>query len=295
VAADVDVIVVAYRSTAHLRACVEPLAGETGITVTVVDNDCPERSPETVRDLPVRILPMGRNAGFGAACNAGAAGGTAPAILFLNPDAEISAADVRALAAAFDESPGTAALGPRLRERDGSLQPSMRRFPTLRSAFAEAAFLHRAFPHAAWATETVWTGYDEPQAAEWLSGAVLAVRRSAFEAAGGFDERFFMYCEDIDLCKRLEDAGGAVRYTPAAAARHAGGASVPRPALVPLKVRSKLLYARLHERGARYAGFRAAIVLTELLHLPVAAARREQLRPRLAALGAALASQPPHS
>src|SRR5581483_9129985 len=113
-----------------------------------------------------------------------------------------------------------------------------------------------------------------------------------FEQAGGFDERFFMYCEDIDLCRRLE---GAVRYTPTATARHTGGASVPRPALVPLKVRSKLLYARLHERGARYAGFRAAIALTELLHLPVAAARPNELRPRLAALGAALASRPPRS
>jgi GT2 family glycosyltransferase len=279
---EVDVVVVAYRSRDDLRACVEPLAVDPAIAVVVVDNDDPERSADTVRDLPLLVVEPGQNRGFGAGCNTGAARGSAPVLLFLNPDARMTPEAVKALAAAYADADVVAA-GPRLSESTGELQPSVRRFPTLRSAFAESLFLHHLFPRAPWATELVWTGYDEPHAAEWLSGAVLSVRRSAFETAGGFDERFFMYCEDIDLCSRLRDGGGTVWYTPSAEATHAGGGSVPRPALVLHKARAKILYARLHEHGLRYAAFRVAFVLNELFRLPVAA-RDEALGARASAL-----------
>src|SRR5437763_626084 len=85
-------------------------------------------------------------------------------------------------------------------------------------ACAEALFVHHALRHAESTTELVWAGYDEAQRCEWLSGAVLAARRTAFEAVGGFDERFFMYCEDTDLCVRLRDRGLGVWYEPSATA-----------------------------------------------------------------------------
>src|SRR5690242_5994554 len=106
-----DVVIVAYRSAGHLRACVEPLCGQPDVNVVVVDNDCPERSPDTVRDLSLTIVDMGRNAGFGAGCNAGAAAGRGDAILFLNPDARIDAAGVRALAARMEDLPAVGAIG----------------------------------------------------------------------------------------------------------------------------------------------------------------------------------------
>jgi GT2 family glycosyltransferase len=251
----VDVVVVAYRSGRDLRDCVEPLTNQPELTVTVVDNADPDRSADTVRDLPLTVVEMGRNAGFGAGCNAGAAEGSAPAILFLNPDARIAPADALRLADALDDT--KAAAGPRI---DGEL--SIRRFPSLTTVYAEALFVHHLLPKT---SELVHTGYDEPHEADWLTGAVLAVRRKAFDEVGGFDERFFMYSEETDLCRRLRDRGYTIWYEPAAHATHEGGASAPRSTLVPRKTESRILYARLHERGARYAAFRVGIAAHDLL------------------------------
>ena len=142
----VDVIVVAYRSARYLRACVEPLCVHPDIDVTVVDNACPERSPATLDGLPVRIVQMGRNAGFGAGCNAGAARGSSGAILFLNPDARMEPADVLLLAGRLRDDPSLGVVGPRLLGADGTTQLSMRREPGLATAFGEALFLPHAFP-----------------------------------------------------------------------------------------------------------------------------------------------------
>jgi GT2 family glycosyltransferase len=286
---DVDVVTVAYRSERHLRSCVEPLAGAPGIRVFVVNNDCPNRSADTVRDLPVTVVEMGRNAGFGAGSNAGARAGSAPAILFLNPDGEMQPDQVLLLAEAFERDPRCGAVGPHILETDGTTQLSMRRTPRLRSAFAEAFFLNNLLPGASWTSEIVTGGYEQAREVEWLSGAVLCARRSAFEEVGGFDERFFLYSEDIDLCTRLRLAGYRLRYEPGPIARHAGGGSAPRPGQVALKAEARITYARLHEPRPRYAAFRAAFVLNELLRLPLAATRsRGHLRGRLAALAVTL-------
>src|SRR3954470_18639814 len=240
----IDVVIVAYRSAGHLRPCVEPLSGEPDINLIVVDNDCPERSPDLVRDLPLTIVEMGRNAGFGAGCNAGAAAGRSGAIFFLNPDARIEPDAVRAIAAVLERHPGVGAVGPHVRESNGDDQPTMRRAPTLRSAFAEALFLHHAFPRATWSSEIVRDGYDAPGAPDWLSGAAFCVRREAFGQVGGFDERLVLYSEDTDLCVRLAAAGWGIRYDPVATSEHEGGGSAPRPGQAALRVQARIVYAR---------------------------------------------------
>jgi len=289
----VDVIVVAYRSSAHLRRCVEPLCGQPDLRVVVVDNACPERSTSTIDDLPVEIVVMGRNAGFAGGSNAGARVGVGEAILFLNPDARITPPNVSLLASRLAVNPTFGAVGPRVLSPTGKVELSMRRAPRLRSAFGEALFLHHVVRQAAWPTEFVRGGYERPTDAEWLIGAVLLVRRSAFEAIGGFDERVFLYSEDTDLCARLRERGFVVWYEPAATAEHEGGGSAPRPAQAALYAEARVLYARLHERGVRYAAFRAACALHELLRLPVAAMRSTMhLRARLGALAASLRAPP---
>src|SRR4051812_41344016 len=147
---------------------------------------------------------MGRNAGFGAGCNAGVRAGRSPAVLFLNPDARMDPDSVRHLGAVLEEVPQLGAVGPHLVEVNGDTQLTMRRAPSLRTAFAEALFLHHVLPGS---SEVVKAGYEAPNVAEWLSGAALCVRRSAFDAVGGFDERLFLYSEDTDLCVRLRGAG----------------------------------------------------------------------------------------
>jgi len=282
-------VVVAYRSSECLRMCVEPLAGVDGVRVFVADNGCPEDSTTTVADLPVEIVRMGGNRGFGAACNVAAARGEGETILFLNPDAQIEPDALGPLLRAARAGAG----GPLITSGTDEIHLSVRRDPRLASTFAEALFLHHLVPRASWATELVRDGYDVCHPAEWLSGAALCVDRAAFERVGGFDERLFLYSEDADLCRRLRDAGYSVTFEPASVARHQGGASAPAPGQAALKAYARIRYARIHEHGLRYACFRIGFVLYELMRLPVALGRsRPALRGRLAALRVTLGARP---
>ena len=287
--ARVDVVVVSYGSAATLRACVEPLCRAEGVRVIVVDNASPDDALETIADLPVTAIRAGRNGGFSFGCNLGAAAGTSEYVLFLNPDAILSPADLAALVAVLDGDRATGLVAPRILGGEGELLLSRRHLPRLRTSFAQALFLHRLLPWAAWTDELVREpeAYDRPGEADWVSGACMLVRRSAFEAIGGFDEGFFLYCEDTDICVRLRAAGHAVRYEPAAVARHIEGSSAPRSELVAIHARSRLRYARLHYgRGGAWLEA-AAVCLWALTHAVVAAPRRPATaRGHLAALRA---------
>ncbi len=117
-----------------LRGCVAPLAAIEGVRVTVVDNASPAGDPlATIADLDVDAVRAPRNGGFAYGCNIGVGRGTAPLVLFLNPDARIDAESLRALVAALEADPGAALVAPRILDDDGSLAYSLRRFPRLRS------------------------------------------------------------------------------------------------------------------------------------------------------------------
>ena len=147
-------------------------------------------------------VESGRNGGFGFGCNVGAARGDAPYVLFLNPDARLAPEDLARLVAVLDAEPDVALVGPRLEEEDGTLIRSQRRFQTAGSTWAQALFLHRAIPRAGWANEVVTEpdAYERPAYPDWVSGACMLVRRDALDAIGGFDEGYFLYGEDMDLC-----------------------------------------------------------------------------------------------
>jgi GT2 family glycosyltransferase len=246
----VDVVVVAYNSREHLRGCVARLSDVRGVHVLVVDNACPQRSFEVVEDLPgVRVIHMPANGGFSYGCNAGWRAGSSEYVLFLNPDAVVGVEDVEQLAHALDVDRGVGLVGPRTLDEDGSLNFTIRRFPSLVSTYAQALFLHRIAPRAGWVDEVVRDpqAYERSARVDWLSGSCLLVRRSALEAVGGLDEAFFFYSEDIDLCRRIQrDAGLAVAYCPGATCVHAGGRSRPRAQLLPMLAASRLRYARRH-------------------------------------------------
>lgn len=280
---EVDVVVVSYNSRETLRACVEPLAGVPGLNVTVVDNASPDDALATVEDLPLVTLTAVANRGFAAGCNLGWRRGSAPAVLFLNPDARILAADVRQLAAVLHE-PSVGVAVPRIVGENGKTQFSLRRFPRLRSTYAQALFLHRISPGSSWSDEVVRdpVAYASPHAVEWASGACLLVRRTLLEALDGLDEGFFMYCEDTDLCKRAADAGYAVTYEPLATAVHLGGRSAPRTSLLPTLADSRCRYARKHQPRVGALLTRAGVALGAVTHALISrggsAARLGQLR-----------------
>ena len=269
--ATVDVVVVSYNSRDHLRACVQPLVALADVNVIVVDNASPDDSLETIRDLPAQAIALDHNGGFAHGCNAGWRAGEAPYVLFLNPDARIDRASLDELVRLLEGSPEVGAVAPCVVHDDGSLDFSLRRYPRLRSTYAQALFLHRVFPRARWTDELVREpeAYERPGSPDWVSGAAIMVRRSVLEEIGGFDEGFFMYCEDIDLCKRVWGAH-ELRYVPAARVTHLGGASAPRASLLPVLAASRIRYAEKH-RGRAYALLeRLGVALGALTHIVAA-------------------------
>ncbi len=288
----VDVVVVAYNSAATLRGCVEPLTAIPEVRVTVVDNASPDDSVGAITGVDVDVVRAPRNGGFSYGCNLGAARGCAPYLLFLNPDARLTGAALERLAAVLRDDPAAGLAAPRILDDDGSLAFSQRRFPRLRSTYSQALFLHRFAPCSAWADELVRdpVAYERPGRPEWVSGACMLVRRSAYEAIGGFDERFFLYCEDTDLCLRLGQAGYAVRFEPAAEVHHVGGASSGAGETQSIAARSRLLYAQKH-LGPRRASLEAlGVALGEATHVVTAARRPASRRGHAAALRAVLGS-----
>ncbi len=264
----VNVVVVAYNSGDQLRACVEPLAGADGIRMIVVNNASPDGGLETIADLDVSTIQSGVNGGFSFGCNIGWRAGAAPAVLFLNPDARIDADSVRRLARTLVDDPTLGIAGPLIRDADGSLDFSQRHFPRLSSTYAQALFLHRVAPGARWADQLIRRpeAYARPGRPDWVSGACLMIRRRVLEEAQGLDERFFLYSEDVDLCRRVRDLGYDIAFEPAVVCRHEGGASAPRAGLYAVLAESRMIYARAHRGRLRAATERIGIGLGELTH-----------------------------
>jgi GT2 family glycosyltransferase len=285
-AAAVDVVVVSFNSRDRLRECVEPFAGREDVAVFVVDNASTDGSLESLADLPVTKMALDRNGGFAHGCNTGWQAGEAPTVLFLNPDARLRDGALDRLLGALDENADVAAVAPKIVDFDGALDFSQRRFPRLRSTYAQALFLHRLFPRARWTDEVVRDedAYDRPGSPDWVSGACILVRRSALERLDGLDEGFFMYCEDIDLCRRLWDSGSKVAFEPGAVAEHEGGASAPRPTLLPVLAASRVRYAAKHRSQVFAALERLGIALGALTHIVVSRGGREMRRGHARAL-----------
>jgi N-acetylglucosaminyl-diphospho-decaprenol L-rhamnosyltransferase len=233
VSSAVSAVVVNYESGDVLARCVESLLDDGAAEVVVVDNGSADGSLRTLRQhVPEAVVvESGRNLGYGAAANRGVAATSAPVVVVCNPDLLIGRGALAAMADALDEDPDCAAVGPRILTADGDRYPSARRFPSLLDAAGHAALGLLApgnrFTRAYQLDRPAWSE-EEPTAVDWVSGACFAVRRSAFEAVGGFDESYFMYVEDVDLCWRLGHAGWTVRYWPAASVTHRQGVSTDR-------------------------------------------------------------------
>lgn len=288
--ARVDVVVVSFNSGAHLRDCVAPLSGLTGVRVIVVDNASTDDSLDVIADLPVTSIRRSQNGGFAAGCNDGWREGDGMYVLFLNPDATIDPASLETLVTKLEESELHGAVAPRIEHPDGSLAWSQRRFPRLRSTYARALFLHRLFPHATWSDDLVRErpAYESAASPEWLSGACLLVRRSALAEIGGWDDGFFLYGEDIDLCRRLRECGYSILFEPSARAVHAEGASSPRSETLPLLAASRIRYDRKHRHRIAVALDRIGIALGALTHMVVSKGGRASRAGHARALKAAI-------
>jgi GT2 family glycosyltransferase len=224
---------------------------------TVVDSGSTDGSAELVRtSFPgVRVLEI-ENRGFGAAMNAGVDASSGDYLLLLNADTWAADGAVAQLIRCLDDDQRNAIVGPRLSNPDGSLQRSVRGFPTPWRLVTEYFFLRWFAPRSRALNAFYGAGFDHQsqRGAEFLVGAVLLARRSAFEEAGGFDTDFFMFNEEVDLCYRLTQAGWRILFCPSAEFTHVGGAST-KPvwnSMYREQLRSHLRFLAKH-RGTRTA------------------------------------------
>ncbi len=226
-------VVVNYESGGSLATCVGDLRTAGLAEVVVVDNGSTDGSLRAaVSAVPgLTVIDPQRNLGYGAAANRGVAASTAPMVLVCNPDLEVPAGAVAALVEALEADPGCALVGPLIRTPEGARYPSARHFPSLVDA-AGHAVLGLFAPDNRFTRSYQRTDLDDGGpgvlTADWVSGACFLVRRDAFEEVGGFDESYFMYAEDVDLCWRLGRRGWRVAYAPAAEVTHIQGRSTDR-------------------------------------------------------------------
>jgi N-acetylglucosaminyl-diphospho-decaprenol L-rhamnosyltransferase len=249
--ARVAVVVVSFEAREPLLATLDGLAAvKTPLEVAVVDNASRDGSADAVRGRHPRALVLANadNLGFARACNQGLRATGAPLVLFLNPDAEVRPGAVEALAGLLEARPEVGAVGPRTRFADGAIQVSTGPDLTLRTEGAQRRLVRGVARRDARALARAEALHSREHEPAWVSGACLMVRRAAADAVGGFDERFFLYEEDADLCRRLRARGWRVVFTPAAEVCHRLGASMARaPRRSRLEYhRSHLLYYRKH-------------------------------------------------
>jgi GT2 family glycosyltransferase len=225
VAPEVSVIVVTYNAKPWIERCLESVRG---CELIVVDNGSSDGTPALVRErFPEARLIEQENRGLGAGWNAGMRAAKGKWFFLLNADAWVVADGVAKLVEALERAPEAALAGPRLRNQDGTLQRSVRGFPTLWRLATEYLFLRKLGPRTHTLNAFYGAGFrhDRELEAEFLMGAALLVRPQAAAEIGGLDERFFLFSEEVDWCWRFRQAGWKILFTPAAEVVHVGGAS----------------------------------------------------------------------
>ncbi len=272
----IDIVIVNWNSGGHARDCIASLAdfpGREGVLerVVVVDNASTDGSDRGLEHpgIRVEVVRNTRNRGFAAACNQGARLARADGVLFLNPDTR-QIEDALTACHAFLAAPANARVGivgVQLLDEAGRLQRSCARFPTPGRVIAQTVGLDRLLPRLFPPHFLVEWDHGETRPVEQVIGAFLLVRRRLFEELGGFDERFFVYYEDVDLCLRARAAGWETVYFTGARAVHSGGgcsASAKAHRLF-YNLRSRILFAAKHFPPLGMAGTVAATLLLEPL------------------------------
>ena len=232
-APQVSAVLVNYNAGPELAAAVQSIADDLAgrpWEAVIVDNASSDGSADTVtRFAPyARVVRNRANVGFARGVNQGLGATRAPTVLIMNPDCRLAQGAIDLLNGELGRSEGVAIVGPRILNPDGSVQGSARGDPDmLTGLFGRSTALRRALPNLAVSKRNVIAADVTGGSIEvdWVSGACMLARRSALDRVNGFDERYFLYWEDADLCRRLRGHGYQIRYVPAATAIHRVGHS----------------------------------------------------------------------
>nr|NQU93466.1 glycosyltransferase family 2 protein [Bacteroidota bacterium] len=252
-----DIVIVNWDSDLQLKNCLYSILkavheGHLRVNIIVVDNASADGSVDDIEEIPlsVKVTRNTENRGFGAACNQGAKNNFSKYILFLNPDTIVSA-EAFSIPLEFlehSENAHYAVCSIQLRDEKGQISRSCARFPNLKTFFSGIIGLTGLLPNLSIGHKM--TGWDHLHSkdVDHVIGAFYLVRRSVFETLGGFDERFFVYLEDVDLSYRIHQAGGSIRYMTEAYAFHKGGGASGQAKDIRLfySLQSKILYGFKH-------------------------------------------------
>jgi GT2 family glycosyltransferase len=265
-----SLIIVTYNSSSVLSGLLDSLPigleGVKQFETVVVDNDSADESVDIALAHPIRprLIRMGRNAGYAAAINAGAATVASDAdILILNPDVRLLPGTAGLLIDRLTDSSVGVAV-PKILAEDGSTRWSLRREPSNVTAWTDAILGGTLAAH-------IGTGemvgdpavYNRDGVIEWATGAILAVSARARRVVGNWDESFFLYMEEVDYLQRVRESGFSVAYVPEARAIHIGGEYSENPRLSALLAANRIRYHRRHHGLLSTALFRLSIVVGE--------------------------------
>jgi GT2 family glycosyltransferase len=302
---DLAIIIVSTNEAHWLRPCLTSIyrqAGELTLDIVIADNE----STDGTRELIEREFPQARvvtcpNRGFAHANNCGLQTTNARYALFLNPDTEILSGTFAALVRALDARPSVGLAGVKQVTADGELFPTVRRFPNALRALGEALGSERLPLRL----RPCWLGerelrldrYQRELDCDWTSGSFMLARREAVLAAGLMDERFFIYCEEADLCLRITRAGWEIRHLPSMTILHHAGRSGFAPRFIAQEAYARRQYMEKHFPPLRRRAGIAAYALGYALRASVGGRRRvlaaEQRRASRAALSVLLRNGPP--
>jgi N-acetylglucosaminyl-diphospho-decaprenol L-rhamnosyltransferase len=286
---DIAVIIVTYNSADVIEGLLDSIPAALGsltADVVVVDNGSADHTVELLGKHGGCRVVQSANVGYAGGINRGVReAGRAEAILILNPDARLTPGSVPPMLETL-RTPGTGLVVPQLRSPAGTLEPSLRRTPTVLRALGLSATGVAALSEHVHTSDT--DSYLRPHPVDWATGAVVLMSRACFDLLGGWDESFFLYSEETDVCLRARDEGLVTRYEPRAVAVHIGGGSGRTEVTHAMQAVNRV---RLYRRRNRAPGswlYYAVIIAGELSHaargqrqsrFAVAALLRPSLRP----------------
>jgi GT2 family glycosyltransferase len=262
-------VVVTHDALPWIERC---LASATGTETVVVDNGSSDGTADFVRErFPAVRVVEDENRGLAAGWNRGIADTDSDHVLVLNADAWLVDDALTRLLAVADAHPRAAVIGPRILNPDGTLQRSVRGYPTLWRLSTEYLYLRKLAPRSRALNAFYGAGFDHSteREVEWVMGACMLVRRAAYDEVGPFDERYFLFSEEVDWMRRAADRGWTVVFTPDARCVHVGGAAHAGQ-LFRENVRGHLRYLSLHGRPGEAERvrqmLRASLVVRGRLH-----------------------------
>jgi N-acetylglucosaminyl-diphospho-decaprenol L-rhamnosyltransferase len=269
--ADLAIVVVSTNEAHWLERCLSTVfeqAGGAVLDVIVVDNSSTDGTRELVESrFPQARVVTSPNRGFSYGNNRGLEQANARYVLLLNPDTEVLSGSFGELLERLDEQPDVGLAGVRQLTGDGTLWPTIRRFPSASRALGEAFVSERWPIHPRWSGERVLAAeaYAREGDCDWTSGSFMLARREAILSAGMLDERSFIYSEEPDLCLRIKQAGWRVRHLPSMTIVHHASKGGVRPRMVAQDAFARRQYAHKHFGAIQRKLYLSATGLRHLL------------------------------